>query len=187
MSFASHRPALVALAAAAAQAHMFSAGAQQILDEHLIKARLLERMVGFVAWPPSKDRGTAAPFRVGFFGRTGIAREYAKLARGNAVGNRRIEVGYIGARDNLEAYDLVFIAETELRRAQEISTRLAGKPVLTVCDGREGCAKGVILSMFTLEEKIRYDVNLGRARQCGFAIHSQILHYAEKVHDGGLP
>ena len=187
MIFPSHRPALVALMAAVFQANLFSAGAQQVLDENLVKAKLLERMVGFVAWPAATDRGASIPFRVGFFGRTGIAKEYAKLARGSTIGNRRIEVGYVGARDNLEGYDLVFIAEVELRRATEIAARLSGKPVLTVCDGRDGGSRGVILSMFIHEEKIRYDVNLGRARQSGFIIHSQMLHYAEKVHDGSAP
>lgn len=178
------RIALTTLAVAVSQVCLPAAGTQ-VVDEHLVKAKLLERMLGFIAWPASKDRGATVPFRVGFFGRTGIAREYAKLARGSTMGNRRIEVGYVGAGENLESYDLVFISEAELKRAPEVVARLSGKPVLTACDGREGGAKGIILSLFLEGEKIRYDINLGRAKQNGFTIHSQVLHYAEKVHDGG--
>lgn len=184
MSIALPRLALTALAVAISQASVSAAGTQ-VVDEHLVKAKLLERMLGFITWPNSMDRGTTVPFRVGFYGRTGIAREYAKLARGSAVGNRRIEVGYIGAGENLESFDLVFIAEAELKRAPEIAARLSGKPVLTVCDGRDGGPRGIILSLYIEGEKIRYDINLGRARRNGLTIHSQVLHYAEKVHDGG--
>lgn len=186
MLLALPRPAITAAAVVIGQGQLLAAP-PQLLDEHLVKAKLLESMIGFVTWPSVAGRGNSEPFRVGFFGRTGVAREYAKLAKGAEVLHRRIEVSYIGVRDNLESFDLVFIAEGEQHHAPEIAARLAGKPVLTVCDGRNGAAKGAILCLFILEEKIRYDVNLSRARQAGFTIHSQVLHYAEKVHLGGAP
>ena len=162
-------------------------GSAPVVDVVQVKARLLERMLGYVTWPRRVDPLPRGAFRVGFYGRTPVAREFAKLVQSRTFLGRPIEVGYITSKDSLESYDLVFVSEGEARRAGEIAARLAGKPVFTVCDGRDGGAKGIILSMFVVDEKAAYDVNLGRARLAGFAIHSQVLHYAAKVLDGGTP
>lgn len=147
------------------------------------KATFLLKFFGFVSWPGAEAPGR--PIRVAFIGHSPVAREFLQLVRSRPGDARPIEVRYETADANLEAYHLVFVAQGDPKRLQALADRVAARPLLTVCESAAGCERGIILTLLVADERIRYEINLKRARRAGLGIDSKVLHYAARICEGG--
>lgn len=161
-----------------------SAGGAQERTEPEAKATFLLKILSFVSWPAATDT-PAQPIRVAFIGHSQVAREFARLVEARPKGARPIEYRYESADAGLEAYQVAFVAHGDPKRLQALADRAPARPLLTVCESPGGCEKGVILSMIVVDERIRYEINLRRARKAGLGIDSKVLHYAARICEGG--
>lgn len=150
------------------------------------KAVFLQKVLDFITWPKG-ERAAAQPLKIAFLGHTQVGRDFARLTEKRPAGSPAYEVHYVSLDANLDDYQVIFLPSSSARRAPALAERCATKPVLTVCESPGGCDKGIILTLLISEDRIRYDVNLNRARKAGLTFHSQVLHYAAKVCEGSAP
>lgn len=150
------------------------------------KAAFLQKVCAFVTWPKG-DRAATLPLRIAFIGHSPVAREFTRLMNDHPVAARPFEVHYESIDSNLDDYQVVVLPLASGRRVQALAERTSSRPVLTVCESSGGCDKGIVLTLLVVEDRIRYEVNLKRARKVGLTFHSQILAYAARVCDGSAP
>lgn len=143
--------------------------------ETRIKAAYIYNFARFVEWPV---RSGAGPVRIAILGQGDLALPLEQVVRGKTANGRPIEVAHISAVTDSDCCEILLIERSEARHTRAIVQALAGKPVLTVCDGEGGLHDGVMIAFQLFEESVRFQINQEAAERAGLKISSQLLKVA---------
>jgi hypothetical protein len=157
------------------------ATSQTVAREYLVKAGFLYNFAKLTQWPGAGDEETGE-FRLCVLGADPFGASL-DLVRGKTIGARTVTTRIVqdaaGARD----CQLVFISGAERARLREHLDALRGHPVLTVSDLPQFSRAGGIISLKTVDNKVRFEINLGAAERVGLRLSSRLLSLAEIVAD----
>jgi YfiR/HmsC-like len=146
--------------------------------EYRLKTAFIYNFTRFIEWPPSSEQIPPEPFRIGFLGADVFGEEIDGLV-GKMVGDRPLSIQrYPIWDDHAAECEILFIAGSENERLPEVLHQLNGKPVLTVGDTKPYAARGVMINFFMENNKVRFKINLKKARESGFKISSRLLKLA---------
>lgn len=146
--------------------------------EYRLKSAFIYNFTRFIEWPPSSEQIPPEPFRIGFLGADVFGEEIDGLF-GKMVGDRPLSIQrYPIWDDHAAECEILFIAGSENERLPEVLHQLEGKPVLTVGDTGFYSARGVMINFFMENNKVRFKINLKKAREAGFKISSRLLKLA---------
>lgn len=140
-----------------------------------LKAAYIYNFARFVEWPARSGNG---PVRIGVLGKGDLASPLAQVVRGKTANGRSIEVAQIDSLTDSDCCEILLIERSESKHTQEIVQALAGKPVLTVCDEKDGFKEGVMIAFRVFEESVRFEINQEAAERAGLRISSQLLKVA---------
>jgi hypothetical protein len=157
---------LVSVSAAAAE-----------LAEYQIKAEFIERFTRFVEWPESAPQ-PASPFVIGVIGRDPFGPYLDAIARERTIKGRPVQIHRLKSVDDLASCQIVFIASSEKSRVDEIVTHARAGPVLTIGDSPGFPASGVMINLYTSENKVRFEINEQELSRSGFQASAQLLNLA---------
>jgi hypothetical protein len=147
-----------------------------------VKAVFLFNFAKFTEWP---SREAAGPLTLCVIGDPRVARELADTARGQRIGDRSLVVSEIRIDGPVQSCHLLFISQSEVRKAREVLVILKRLPILTVSDN-QGFARGDgIIEFFIDSERMRFAVNTGAVDRAGIRLSSRLLGLARI--DGGTP
>lgn len=146
--------------------------------EYLVKAAFLYNFAKFVRWP-DEERG--ATFTVCVLGRDPFDDALDSL-QGKQVKGRDITVERINDVDAAADCHMVFVSDSERERLPAILSRLQQHHVLSVSDIDGFASHGGMIGLLTLDNKIRFDVNIASAEAAGLSISSNMLRLARTVH-----
>ena len=76
--------------------------------------------------------------------------------------------------------DVVYVAPGDL----SLLDTVANLPILTVGDQPNFCQRGGIINLLVLDGRVRFEIDLSRARRSGLKMDSQLLRLASKVYGG---
>jgi hypothetical protein len=128
-----------------------------------------------VEWPAERTTGS---FRIGILGTGDVLAPLEDVVRGKTVNGRPIRTELIGSAGEAEQCEILLIERSELKHLKEILGSLAGKPVLTVCDGG-ACAKaGAMIAFQIVEDSVRFQIHQEPVERAGLKISSQLLKTA---------
>lgn len=140
-----------------------------------VKAAYIYNFARFVEWPPRSGNG---PVRIGVLGTGDLASPLAQAVRGKTANGRLIEVAQIDSVTDSGCCEILLIERSESKHTQEIVQALAGRPVLTVCDEKDGLKEGVMIAFRLFEDSVRFEINQEAAERAGLRISSQLLKVA---------
>src|SRR5262249_45603382 len=80
---------------------------------------------------------------------------------------------------------LLFIAQSERDRLEDVIAATAGHGVLTVGDSDGFAGRGVIINLFVADERIGFEGNQEAARREGFELSAKLLKLARLVGGAG--
>ncbi|HET8648037.1 MAG TPA: YfiR family protein [Vicinamibacteria bacterium] len=153
-------------------------------SEYQVKAAFLYHFAQLVEWPAGKGGAIAPPFDIGLLGDDVFAGALERAIDGKTVHQRRLR---FRRYEDLEAVrksppQVLFVALSDARAAQQVLQALADAPVLTVSD-LEGFADqgGMIGFRITPEGRVGFDINHGRVQRAGLRMSSQLLKLARIV------
>ncbi len=160
-----------------------SAAAAELSREYLIKAAFLYNFAKFTDWPASAFATPDMPLTICVIGEDpfGAALDAidGKEIKGRIVAVRR-PTGETGA----DSCHVIFISASERPRLAGILGSLRDRPVLTVADMPDFARAGGIINLKTnKEDRIRFDINIGRAQQAGLRMSSKLLSLAEDTYN----
>ena len=152
------------------------AGADDI-GEYELKAAFLYNFAVFTQWPPEAPAGMqlcvigADPFG------TALTKLEGKQVRTAVVVIRRIT-----GNDAIRGCHVLFISASEAANLSRILEACRNLPVLTVADLPAAVASGVIIGLVMQEQRIKFEINMTKARSARLSISSKLISLARNVY-----
>lgn len=146
-----------------------------------VKAAFLYNFAKFVDWPAKSFVSEHSPLILGILGEDPFSADALRSIQGKKVKGRPLEVRQVGNLQEAKDCHLLFIAESELPRLELILAALRDKQVLTISDAEHFAASGGIIGLLTVNQRIRFEINVEATGKAGLFISSQLLKLATNV------
>jgi hypothetical protein len=154
--------------------------AEPVRREDQFKAAYLFNFLKFVEWPASMSSDVITVCLVGADG------VYATLAPGieeKRAAARRLALRRLEPTAEPRGCHVLYIDAAAL--AQSTPRLLAPEqPVLTVSDAEGFADNGGIIELFTVDNRLRFSIDVGHAQRRGLRISSNLLQLAAQVRRG---
>lgn len=137
-----------------------------------VRAAFLLNVARFVQWPAPQG-----PLVIGVSGDTPLAAAVAVASTGRKIEGRTVSVRVINDGEPPDGCDLLYVGDADERETAALLARVQG-PVLTVGLTMRFLRDGGIIRIFIEDDRLRFQVNRGRATASGLQISSQLLSLA---------
>lgn len=154
-------------------------------SEHELKAIYLYNFLQFVQWPAEK-----CPLPDGHANEIAVIGETTLQPVLNALQARLREknkdltlVFHDSYREGMDLSRccLLFIAASEMKKLPKILGSIQGRHVLTVTDADDFADTGVMITLLSRENKIRWAINRKPVTEAGLKMNAKLLAIAERV------
>jgi len=166
-----------ALLAAALVILAASAQADNHALEYQVKASYLYKFGEFVNWPPSAFQSPGSPVNLCVAGKDPFGDILDKVVAGQQIAGRPISVRRLAIVEQNPECHILYISGSEQQSVAEALGAVRGENVLTVTEGREGEARGIV-NFITQDSHVRFDIDEAAAEQNGLTISSKLLQLA---------
>lgn len=143
----------------AAAANKAPSEGTSIAQEYALKQAYLEKAIFYATW--ATPQPTENPFVIEIFNANPFDESLLKWEEKTFKG-RKVTIRFVGSLDSLGTPDVLFLSENLLKRdalLDEVMAKMAGKPTLTVGDGEKFYNKGAVMSLFFVNESLRFSLN----------------------------
>jgi hypothetical protein len=148
--------------------------------EYKIKAAFLLNFAKFINWPANSFSGDEQLFKICVLGKNPFGSALSAI-ESRTIGNRNIDLRYFDNVEQVADCHLLFISDSEKNNLHNIFRVLGDHPIITVSDINGFSGSGGIIEFVTKDNKLAFIINLSRAREQGFVIHSALLDLATEV------
>jgi hypothetical protein len=162
--------------------HAFAADPRS--PEYQVKAAFLYQFTKFVEWPPQAFRTSHDKVIIGVLGEGPMERALTAV-QGRVVKDRLVEIERYKTVADLDYCHVLFISSSMDDQLPTILKQLKGWSALTVGDVEGSARRGVMINFITVEDTIRFEVNVGAAKRANLRIGSELLGLAQAVY--GVP
>jgi hypothetical protein len=151
------------------------------VDSREVKAVFLVNFLSFTEWPAGKLATPAGRVVVAILGDPSFAAVVERAAAGHTVNGRPIVVQAVDDPEQAAAAHLVFIAASQTRRLPAVLRTLSDATVLTVSDTDGFAQEGVAINLYTLDNRVRIEVNSTAAARAGIHLSANLMRLARIV------
>lgn len=150
-------------------------------SEYLIKAGFIYNFANLMQWPANSFPGPDSPIVVGILGTDTSGGILDEVLSGKKVNGRPFAVKHLKRGMDLKGYNIVFVSASETAHLDEILHLVKGLPILTIGETPSFAQRGGIINFIVVDDKIRFEVNVGAAKQADISISSRLLALAKIV------
>ena len=161
-----------------------TAVAQEQTSEYRVKAAFLLNFAKFVEWPAEALGKVTDPINVCVFGQDPFQGELEQVIHNKTVNNRALAARRISTPAEARACHIVFISSLEKARSRELLAALRDASALTVGEDPEFARSGGMITFVIDDDRVRFDINLGRAAAARVRISAKVLSVARTVRVG---
>lgn len=147
-----------------------------------VKAAFLYHFARFVDWPAEVFSTADAPLVLGILGQDPVGTAAMQSLADKKVKGRPLEVRLLSGIKEAKRCHILFISAAEQPRLVRLLDSLRGSSTLTVSDIEHFAERGGTIGLSTVEQKIRFEINVEAAREAGLVISSQLLTLATAIH-----
>jgi len=159
------------------------AGAEDdMTGEYLVKAAFLYNFAKFVEWPNEAFPDARSPISLCILGDDPFGAALETI-RGKAVRGRKLVIKKYTQIENIQTCHILFISSSERDRLNQVLDLLKTSNVLTVGDIEKFANKGGVVNLIKIGNKIKFEINVAKAREAGLKISSKLLKLAKIVGD----
>jgi hypothetical protein len=155
-----------------------------VAREYQVKAIFLFNFVQFVTWPAAAFPGPHAPITIGILGNDPFGPFLEEAVRGEVIDGRSLTIKRFQGIDEASDSQVLFVSKSEAGRLRQILAALRGTSILTVGETEAFARQGGIINFITVDNKVRYEINVGAARRANLDISSKLLRLAKIVGTG---
>jgi hypothetical protein len=148
------------------------------LSEDSIKASYLLNFMKYTEWPATALSNIE--LRVCSLDARPLSGKLAEL-QGRQIQGREIRVSTSVNSETWRDCHLLFLSSVEKNRLDSVLRNLAKAPVLTVGESADFIQAGGIIGLKLRAGRVRFNINLGAARQAELNLSSQLLKLADEV------
>jgi hypothetical protein len=154
--------------------------AQTPATEQEVKAAFLYHFTRFVDWPGQAPQGRGE-FVVAVLGADQFYAVADRVLSGKSAQDLPVSVRRVTGPGEAVRARILFVGAGEASRLPEILGAVEGSGVLTVGDFAGFAEEGGIIGFRTVDNRVRFDVNVEQARRSGLKIGSEVLKLARVV------
>ena len=142
--------------------------------EYLLKAAFLFNFAKFTTWPIAAFSDPHSPLHLCILGEDpfGAAME---AIEGKSIKQRPLAVIRIAQVSDAERCHILFLCPSEKERLRTILDNLRERPILTISDIPNFAQAGGTINLKTVEDRIRFDINVDAANAADLKISSKLL------------
>ena len=148
--------------------------------EYAVKAAYLYNFTKFVEWPDSSLQSSDVDITVCVLGDDPFGDALSDI-RGKVVGKRTVAIRHIVGIKQIRSCQVLFISDSEADRLEPALDAARTAHVLTVSDIPQFGRSGGMIALFTDQDRVRFTINEGAAKQAGLKISSHLLKLATVV------
>ena len=149
------------------------ASATGVPTDTAVKAAFLPRFARYVSWPPTAMPKGSDPFVLCVVGSDPFGAMLDEAARSQLIDGRRIVVRRMDGAAGVDGCQILFAGA----RAAQMVAGIGGKPILTVTDGANAGARGII-DFRIVAGRVRFFIDQAAAARRGLNISSRLLALA---------
>jgi hypothetical protein len=149
--------------------------------EYQIKAVFLFNFTQFVEWPAAAFPTPRSPLIIGILGKDPFGTLLDEVVQGESAGTHPLVVQRFPSLEEIGLCHILYISDSESRHLGPITARLKGRAILTVSDAEGAARRGVMISLFTENSRVRLRINVEAAQAAGLVLSSKLLRPAEIV------
>lgn len=168
------RPRLLVLMLVAACA---TTALAQPASETAVKAAFLVKFGNYVTWPGPLGPG---PLTLCIVGRDSLGQAVDRAAAGQQVNGHPLAVRRLTRLERESGCAIAYLAGSPAQDVPSALAEVSGVPVLTVTDGREGPARGMI-HFEIASNRVRFHIDERAAAACRLGVSSKLLAIALTV------
>ncbi|MGB3624016.1 YfiR family protein [Ketobacter sp. MCCC 1A13808] len=146
-------------------------------DDTKLKAAFIFNFTKYVTWPPEVEQSNAG-LKICFLGADGIDEDLGRLSQ-RQVRSMNLSLIELKSTHEIDRCQLVYVMSPEL--AKGVINLAEKKAILTIGDGEEFADRGGVIALVREGDRIRFDINLTRAKQSRLQISSKLLQLGRKV------
>ena len=145
--------------------------------EYLLKTAFVFNFARYTTWPPPSPDG---PFNICILGEDdfGTAAQYLD---GQHMQARNVDVRFRKVDDDLGGCQLVYVTQPLAGQLDSLLPRLHAERMLTVSDIPDFAARGGILGLKIVDNRIRFEANPLAAKRAGLRLSAQLLRLADVI------
>ncbi len=155
-------------------------GDETISREYKIKVGLIYNLIQFLEYSGEIFSDPSTPFCIGIVGRDPFGEEMAVL-KGKIAQNRKLVVTYFPDVSQIKPCPILFISDSERENLKHILDKIKGSNVLTISDIDQFAEQGGMVNIVTIDNRIRFKVNLSMTRRAGVKISAHFLRLVKIV------
>lgn len=152
--------------------------------EYQVKAAFLYHFSQFVDWPDGTFKDASSPLTYCTIGEDPFHGALDASVSGKRIGVRSLQVQHFKQPQEIRGCQILFIGESQQKRAPSLLTRLQGNPILTVGETEHFVQDGGMIGFLREENKIRFEINLEAAEHAKLRLSSRLLALAKRVLGG---
>lgn len=155
------------------------------LDADEAKLLFVCNFAKFTTWP-AKDWEAGRPLRLGIADYDAVSNQLTRL-HGKVVQGRKIEIVDCRTPDAAASCQVVFLNTQNAKLVESYVATLQGRPVLTVGNIRHGASRGLMINLFAVEDKLRFEINNTAVTQAQLRLSSDLLIMAKPADTDPAP
>jgi hypothetical protein len=154
-----------------------AAAADPTVTAPALKAAFLYNFAKFVEWPAD---AAAGPLTLCVIGDPAVADALEATVKGHAIDGRDVVVSRIKGTP-VRGCQLLYVADTDAKRAAQIIDEVRTAPIFTVGDRDQFLQWGGIAGFFVEGAKMRFAINVEAAQRAHLRLSSRLLSLAKLV------
>ncbi|MCP4154953.1 MAG: YfiR family protein [bacterium] len=155
-----------------------------VKPDYELKAGFIKVFSAFCQWPEDPfSTKSDNPFVVGTLKENKTITYFGKRFSKKFIRGKNVKILHIKSKnyDQISNCHILFIPKLSLKKLRAAIDAVGDNPVLTISDTKGYEEKGVMINMFKLGTKVRFNVNNTVARKNGIMLSSRMLKLAQKV------
>jgi hypothetical protein len=125
-----------------------------------MEAAFIYNFASLVNWPSSYQSGD---FVIAVLGSAPITKELEDIAKQKKAGAQTITVKKISSPSEIGNAHIVFIPDSQKGKIADVVGQTGQNSTLVISESAGGAAKGSIINFILVDEKLRFELNEGKA------------------------
>jgi YfiR/HmsC-like len=151
------------------------------VDARQVKAAFVMNFLKFTEWPPEHLGPPPTPLVIAVIGDPALADALEQAAAGESINGHPVVLRRLTRVDGDTGVHLLFIGAAEERNLPVILRAMARSAVLTVGDTDGFARAGVVLNLYTFDQRVRVEVNTTAAARAGIRLSAHLLRIARII------
>jgi hypothetical protein len=161
-----------------------NAFSQESNDDRTLKSELqvamIFKMLDFIQWPPESFQISKKIFRIGVFWKSPMF-DSIKILEEETIKGLQVKVELVENTNNAKNFHILYVSPKEISKISSILKTTEDAKTLTISKTAGFAKKGGILNFYEKKGKMRFEINLEKAKKAGFKISSRMLSLSKII------